>query len=414
MPTSPPQTSDARGGGDCLSPSPVQRWTGEASLICEFASALDDTVATVRSNIAAFGPHYPDDTTVGGRYLPRPAAPGFAPGANRGWTTGFWPGMQWLAYEVTGAPGFRAAGEEHVADFERRVELGEDIDTHDLGFLYTLACVAPWRLTGSAGAWRAGIAAADALMTRFSEPAGVVQAWGDLTDPAQRGRTIIDSLLNMPLLTWAAEQTGQERYAAAVARHCARLAERIVRPDDSTFHTFTWDPATGAPVGGSTAQGAHDDSCWARGQAWGVLGFALNAQATGDARLLRAAERCADYLLAHLPADGVPYWDLVFTSGDEPRDSSAAAIAVCGLHELAPLVNAERSERYSSAARDILRSLVKGYTPGADGVRSDALLLHSVYSAPGGVGVDEGSLWGDYFYLEALVRHCVTGWRRYW
>ncbi len=142
----------------------------------------------------------------------------------------------------------------------------------------------------------------------------------------------------------------------------------------------------------------------------------MNYQVTQNPALLEASRRCADYFLAHLPSDGVPFWDLVYTDGsDAPRDSSAAAIAASGLHELASVeTDPERRERYASAGREMLRALVTGYTPAAEGVESDALLLHSVYDAPKRVGVDEGCLWGDYFYLEALVRHTVPGWVRYW
>lgn len=385
-------------------------------LATELAPAVDTALATIRRNIAAFGDTYPDDTTHDGRYPARPATPDLPEGANRGWTTSFWPGMQWLAFELTGDEGFRTAGEAHVADFARRVERGQDLETHDLGFLYTLSCVAPWRLLGDERARGAALAAADHLMGRFLEPAGILQAWGDLADPAQRGRTIVDSLMNMPLLTWAGHQTGEERYPDAVRRHTRQLAAHIVREDDTTFHTFFWDPVTGEPLRGATEQGAGDDSCWARGQAWGIYGFALNHQVTGDPELLRASERCADYFLAHLPSDGVPYWDLVYTDGsDAPRDSSAAAIAACGLHELAAVqTDPERRDRYARASLDMVRALVAGYTPVADGVESDALLLHSVYDAPKSIGVDEGSLWGDYFYLEALVRHTLPTWERYW
>jgi unsaturated chondroitin disaccharide hydrolase len=294
------------------------------------------------------------------------------------------------------------------------VNEGQDLDTHDLGFLYSLSCVAAWRLTGDEDARRAALAAADHLMTRFLEPAGIVQAWGDLSDPRQAGRTIIDSLMNMPLLTWASEQTGDERYADAVRRHTLQLRDHIVRPDDSTFHTFYWDVETGEPLRGATEQGAHDDSCWARGQAWGVYGFALNFRATGDERFLDASRRCAAYFLAHLPADDVPYWDLVYTDGsDAPRDSSAAAIAVSGLRELAIAEDdPEAAARATEAADRILASLIENYTP-ADDV-SDALLLHGVYNLPGDHGVDEGTLWGDYFYLEALMRTVDPEWRLYW
>jgi unsaturated chondroitin disaccharide hydrolase len=252
-------------------------------------------------------------------------------------------------------------------------------------------------------------------MTRFLEPAGIIQAWGDLSDPEQRGRTIIDSLMNMPLLTWAGEQTGNPRFGRAVRRHTGQLRTHILRDDDSTFHTYYWDAETGEPLRGATAQGAFDDSCWARGQAWGVLGFALNYGATGDEMLLDAAWRCADFLLRHLPADLIPYWDLVYSDGSgAPRDSSAAAIAACGLYELAACdpdrARAARARREGDALLDALIARARPASP-AD---SDALLLHGVYNLPEGNGVDEGTLWGDYFYMEALVRRARPDWDRYW
>lgn len=377
--------------------------------------AIDAALATVRRNITAFGALYPDDTTSGGRYPLRPAADGFAEGANRGWTTSFWPGMQWLGWELSGEDAFRDAGLVHAADFARRVRDEDDLETHDLGFLYSLAAVAPWRLLGDEPARDAAIAAADHLMRRFLEPAGIIQAWGDLSDPAQRGRTIIDSLMNMPLLTWAFEQTGEQRYADAVRRHTTQLRDHIIRADDSTFHTFYWDAVTGEPLRGATEQGAGDNSCWARGQAWGIYGFALNHVATGDPSFLDAARRCAEYFLAHLPADHVPYWDLVY--GDDsgaPRDSSAAAVAVCGLFELARIEpDAARAARAEASGRRILSSLIADYTP-ARPDDSDALLLHGVYDLPKDNGVDEGNLWGDYFYLEALMRAARPDWKAYW
>ena len=378
-------------------------------------SALAGALSTVRRNIAEFGDLYPDDTTRDDRYPLRPAAGPFPEGGNRGWTTSFWPGMQWLAWERTGDTAFRDAALRHSADFARRVREGEDLETHDLGFLYTLASVAPWRLLGDEQARDAALLAADHLMTRLLEPAGIIQAWGDLSDPAQRGRTIIDSLMNMPLLTWAHEQTGEERFADAVRRHTTQLREHILREDDSTFHTFYWDPETGEPLRGATEQGAFDHSCWARGQAWGVYGFALNFRATGDATLLEAAWRCADYFVAHLPSDGVPYWDLVYTDGsDAPRDSSAAAIAACGFFELARVDgDPERAARAQALGEKLVADLVAGYTPERP-EDADALLLHSVYDLPKDVGVDEGTLWGDYFYLEALIRLADPEWVAYW
>lgn len=377
--------------------------------------AIADALSTIRRNIVKFGAAYPDDTTVDDRYELRPAERGIPLGGNRGWTTSFRTGMLWLAWELTGAEDYREAALVDVADFERRVRAEEDLDTHDLGFLYTLSTVASWRVGADEAARDASLLAADHLMRRFLEPAGIIQAWGDLSDPAQRGRTIIDSLMNMPLLTWAGEQTGEPRFDDAVRRHTAQLREHILREDDSTFHTFYWDAETGEPLRGGTEQGAADESCWARGQAWGIYGFAMNYAVTGDEQLLEASRRCAEYFLRHLPADDVPFWDLVYTDGsDAPRDSSAAAIAVCGLIELASVeTDAARAAEWTARAHAILASLIANYTP-ASAEDSDALILHSVYDLPKDNGVDEGTLWGDYFYLEALMRVARPDWKKYW
>jgi unsaturated chondroitin disaccharide hydrolase len=378
-------------------------------------AAVAAALRTVDANIAEFADRYPSDTTVDNRYRLRPSMDGMPDGANVGWTTSFWPGMLWLAYELTGNAAYLRSASAHVPSFAERIDRRIDVDTHDLGFLYTLGCVVPWRRTGDDTARRAALTAADHLLTRVLEPAGIVQAWGDLGDPRQQGRTIIDSLMNTPLLFWATATTGDPRYAEAARRHVAQLRDHIMRPDGSTFHTYYWDTETGQPLRGTTEQGSADESCWARGQAWGIYGFSLNHRYTADASLLHAARRCADYFLARLPADHVAYWDLEFGDGSgEERDSSAAAIAASGLVELADQVPpGSGGDRYRAAAVRILGSLMERYST-AGHQRSNALILHGVYDKPKGVGVDEGNLWGDYFYLEALTRAVRPGWTIPW
>lgn len=187
-----------------------------------------------------------------------------------------------------------------------------------------------------------------------------------------------------------------------------------MRQDDTTFHTFYMDVDTGEPRFGRTAQGYSDSSCWARGQAWGVYGFALSFHHTGDRSFLDTSCRLLDYFLARLPEDGVCYWDLCFTQGDEPRDSSSAAILCCGILELLrhlPLTHPRRGE-YEAALHRIMAALARDYTT-RDTPQADGLLLHGVYSKPDGIGVDECMIWGDYYYMEALFR-LLYGTCAYW
>jgi unsaturated chondroitin disaccharide hydrolase len=334
---------------------------------------------------------------------------------NEDWTASFWTGMLWLAYELTSDGKYRQAAERHMPSYKQRVEERIAIDTHDLGFLYSLSAVAAYRITGSKEAKDIALKAADLLAERYFAEAGIIQAWGDLSDPEQCGRMIIDCLMNLPLLYWAAEETGNSRYAEMAKAHVKQSAAYLVRPDYTTYHTYYMDVETGAPKYGNTHQGYADDSCWARGQAWGIYGFMLSYGYTGDESLLMLSKSLADYFLERLPEDGIVYWDLIFTEGDEQeKDSSAAAIAVCGLLELAKhLPEGDLNKaRYEQAARTMLLSLSERYTT-KNGPASNGLLKHAVYNKPRGMGVDECTIWGDYFYTEALVR-VLTPWRLYW
>jgi unsaturated chondroitin disaccharide hydrolase len=279
--------------------------------------------------------------------------------------------------------------------------------------LYTLSCVAGHRLTANPEAKQIALQAADLLTTRYFPKAGIIQAWGNLNDPEQRGRMIIDCCMNLPLLYWASQVTGNPVYHETAYSHANQAAKYIIRPDASSFHTFYMDVETGEPRYGKTAQGYADDSCWSRGQAWGLYGFVLSYLYTGDWSFIELSKKIANYFLNRLPDDHVCYWDLIFTSGNEERDSSAAAIAACAILEMSrhlPLSDVYKTI-YENAALKIIQSLIQNYTTSC--VTSNGLLLHAVYSKPGKNGVDECNIWGDYFYFEALVR-LVKDWKPYW
>lgn len=370
---------------------------------CEGAIAY--VLKKIDENLETFTYKFPASASVGNVY---PAVD------NTDWTASFWTGMLWLAYEVTGDEKYRRTAEIQLESYRERVEKRIATDTHDLGFLYTLSCVAAWKLTGNESAKAAAVQAADLLMNRYFEKAGIIQAWGDLKDPANRGRMIIDCCMNLPLLYWASQVTGDRKYSDAARAHVTNAARYLVREDASTFHTFYMDVGSGEPKYGKTAQGYSDTSCWARGQAWGIYGFPLSYLYTGDWTLIETAKKVTDYFLNRLPADYVCYWDLVFTQGTEERDSSAAAIAACGLLEIArhlPLTDGAKPV-YEGAAQHVIKSLIANYR--TDGVpESNGILLHAVYGKPQHNGVDECNIWGDYYFFEALVR-LTRDWKPYW
>ena len=369
--------------------------------------ALDQAAERVRQNLEDFTYCCQNHSSVNNVYPPC---------ENNQWTCGFWPGEIWLAYEHTGDSAFREAGSVQVQSFLHRIQNKIEVDHHDMGFLYTPSCVSAWMLTGNEDARKAAILAADQLTTRFQKVGGFLQAWGKMGAP-ENYRYIIDCLMNLPLLYWASEQTGDEKYRRVALRHTETCLRYSFRDNGSTYHTYFLDPATGEGLRGVTCQGYRDDSSWARGQAWAICGLASSFRYTGDKRCVDYFRRALAYYLERLPEDMIPYWDLIFSDGSgEPRDSSSAAIVACGLLEMAPQLEQEEAERCLYLARCMVGSLAENY---AAGEGSNGLLLHGTYSKKSPYntctpeGVDECVSWGDYFYMEALTR-LTRDWKTYW
>ena len=375
----------------------------------EVKGALDRASAQVVRNLDPFTEKFPKAYSVNGFYEAT---------ENVDWTTGFWTGEIWLAYEHTGDERLRRAGEIQMDSFLDRIKRRVEVETHDLGFLYSPSCVAGYKLTGSQTGREAALAAVEALIGRFHEKGRFIQAWGPLDAP-DNYRLIIDSLLNLPLLYWATEETGDGRFSDIAEKHIHSTLSNVVRPDYSTWHTFFFDRETGAPDHGATCQGYRDGSAWARGQAWGIYGTAIGYRYTKRAAYIPLFAGVADYFLAHLPEDLVPFWDLSFGDGDDqPRDSSSASIAACGMLEMAKYLDGERSAYYRGIAKKLIKALADHYAV-TDPALSNGLVLHSTYSnhSPYNTcdqyGVDECNIWGDYFYMEALTR-LYKDWEMYW
>ncbi|AEB75453.1 glucuronyl hydrolase [Clostridium botulinum] len=372
----------------------------------EVEVAIQKCIKAIENNMKKFndGDKFPDSSSKRYKY---PIID------NSEWTTGFWTGMLWLAYEYTQDNKFRELAEKNVYSFKKRLDEDYALGHHDLGFLYNLSCISAYKLTGNKVARQTAISAADYLIGRFQEKGGFIQAWGPL-GARENYRLIVDCLLNIPLLYWATKETGDEKYYNLAFRHYKTSCDSVIRDDGSCFHTFFFDPETGEKVRGAKRQGYSDDSAWARGQAWGIYGLALTYRATKDTDAVNVYKSIANFYLNRLPKDYVCYWDLIFSDKNkkpkdapetQPRDSSSAAIAICGLNEMQKYIpeTDEDKEVYKYAMHSILRSLIENYTP-KENNESESLILHGTYALHENRGVDEGTIWGDYYYLEALMR----------
>ncbi|WP_175400566.1 glycoside hydrolase family 88 protein [Paenibacillus sp. KS1] len=373
-----------------------------------YTQAIENILAKTLNNMDKFGTQFPH-VSLDGKYQLND---------NNDWTNGFWSGILWLCYEYSQDERYRQAAEATVASFHQRFEQKVVLDHHDIGFLFSLSSKAQWIITGDERARELTLDAADHLLKRWRDTidgSGYIQAWGTRDNEQEAGRIIIDCLLNLPLLYWASEQTGDPKYREIAEIQAEKTRRYIVRGDDSSYHTFFFDTETGVPIGGATHQGYSNGSTWTRGQAWGVYGFALSYRYTGNTAFLETSKRMARYFLEHLPEDSVAYWDFnAPVTADTYRDSSASAIVAAGLAELISHLDTADPDRpyFEKMLSTSMESLITNYATIGDDA-AEGLLKHGSYYVHGGLSPDDYMIWGDYYYLEALMR-LTRGIPGYW
>ncbi len=324
------------------------------------------------------------------------------------WVSGFWPGQLWLAYNETGDETFADSARARRRFFQDILDDPHNQD-HDLGFQFILSSVLEYKLSGDRSAREMALRAAEALRGRFQQVGRYIKPWSHYPGAdavwAREAASlmIVDTLQNLSLLFWAHRQTGIDSYRSIALAHAETSARFLVRPDGSTFHAYVFDPVTQEPQHGATHQGFADSSCWSRGQAWAIHGFAQIARTSGEARYLELATKLADFALEHLPADKVPEWDYLLPDGaPRHRDSSAGAITAAGLLLIADQLPASKAQVYREAALEMLGGLMATCdlttNPNAQGLLDDGAYWVST-------GQSHAMLtYGDYYYFEAVLR----------
>ncbi|KRE71340.1 glycoside hydrolase family 88 protein [Paenibacillus sp. Soil750] len=322
------------------------------------------------------------------------------------WTSGFWPGILWIMHEMTGKEHYKEAAWEWDGKFEQKSIIDNNFH-HDVGFQYLPTAVIKHKLTGDKDGLRRGLQAANFLAGRFNIAGNFLRAWNQ----DKIGWSIVDSTMNLSILFWAAETTGDPRFEHIGRAHADTVVQKFIREDGSVNHILSFDPKTGELIESLGGQGAGPQSAWSRGAAWALHGLANVYRFTGDTQYLKAAQRVANYFLACLPEDHVAHWDFRADASldNEPRDTSAASCAASGLIDLAAFLPPNEGAMYLRAAEEMLLSLTVNYGTW-DKLEHQAILREGTGNKPANSNVNVSLIYGDYYYVEALAK--LVGWKQ--
>lgn len=321
------------------------------------------------------------------------------------WTSGFVPGSLWYLSEATGQAKWRKAAIAYTA---ATAPAKFDKTQHDLGFMLYCGYGNGYRLSPNPAYRDALLAGATTLVTRFNPKVGAIQSWDPWPNTSWKFPVIVDNMMNLELLMWAARTSGDTYYRQVAIAHADTTIRHHYRPDGSSYHLVDYDPADGKVRARVTVQGHADASAWARGQAWGLYGYTMMYRETRDPAYLAQARRAADFYLGHarLPQDKVPYWDFDDPAiPDAPRDAAAAAITSSALIELSGFVDAAPGRAYLQAAEQTLRSLASPQYLARVGENGGFLLKHATGHKPAGTEIDVPLNYADYYFLEGLLRY---------
>lgn len=317
------------------------------------------------------------------------------------WCSGFWPGVLWYDYEMTGDEKIREKAEKYTESLEYLSQ--RPIFDHDLGFLIFCSYGNGYRLTQNPKYKQVILASADSLATLYNPEVGTLLSWPRNVEMLGGHNTIMDNMINLEMLFWAARNGGSQRLYDIAVKHAETTMTHQFRPDGTCYHVAVYDPKNGNFLRCMTHQGYADNSTWARGQAWAIYGYTMVYRETQDKKFLDFACKVTDAYLNRLPEDYVPYWDFDDPAiPNAPRDASAACVVASALLELQKYCPEEKGKEYKDKAVKMLASL------SGDSYRSpkhrSSFLDHSTGHHPAGSEIDASIIYADYYYIEALQR----------
>lgn len=314
------------------------------------------------------------------------------------WTNGFWPGLMWVMYCGTKDEGYKAVAENG----EKLLDAAfKDFDSlhHDVGFMWHISSGMNYRLFGGNEARMRTLYAANMLAARYNIGGGFLRAWNG----EHYGWTIIDTMMNIPLLYWASKETNDPRYRFIAEAHADMAMRDHVRPDGSVNHIVVHDIYNGDVIETLAGQGYEVGSSWSRGVSWALYGFVLSYIHTGKKEYLDTAKSVAHYFISCVCDDYLPRCD--FRSPDEPvlYDSTAGAVAACGLIEIAKNVGEYESNIYMNAAVKILKAMEEKFCDFDENTDPVLMMGTEAYKSPE-TGKHIPIIYGDYYFAEAIYK----------
>ena len=325
--------------------------------------------------------------------------------SSRWWTSGFFPGILWYLYENNHSKELLHYARLYTARVEK-----EKYNTrnHDVGFMLYCSFGNGFRLTNDTAYKEVLLQGAQSLSTRYRSNVGLIRSWDSKQDIWEYP-VIIDNMMNLELLLWAANASGNEYLRDITISHADKTMENHYRRDMSCYHVVSYDTITGLPHTKQTHQGYADESAWSRGQAWGLYGYTLMYRETKNKKYLDLANKIADFMINHpnMPDDFIPYWDFDAPNiPNEPRDASTAAIMASALIELSDYMVERKAlqKKYLNIAEKQIRSLASSKYTAKLGENGDFILMHCTGNYPENSEIDAPLTYADYYYVEALMR----------
>jgi len=333
------------------------------------------------------------------------------------WCSGFYPGTALYLYEATQDRALLDIGKAKLKYLEKEKN---NKGTHDLGFMLYCSFGNALRLTGDSSAYKdVLVTGANSLSSRFKKETKTIRSWDggkNWDGQAWTYPVIIDNMMNLEFLSQVSKMTGDPKYLDIAVTHANTTLKNHFRKDYSSYHVVDYDMQTGKVLAKKTAQGAFDESAWARGQAWALYGYTMMYRETKDKKYLKQARGIANFYLSHpnLPTDLVPYWDFdqnnlpvgsKYEKDKDLRDVSTAAVVASALLELSVYTSGKESQKYVSSSEKMLESLSKAPYKASYKDNGGYILKHSVGSIPHDTEIDVPLTYADYYYVEALIRY---------